>query len=1129
MKLARSVLVLGLLAALSAPAHAATTKKFGLVFADQGSCVSSLDATGALVLDDIGSSGNDGVHMQCLHMDGMSLSLDGATSPQDAGVSQTFTYRWALTSRPAGSNASLSLVRTPTRLVVSSDLSDFASPASVHCVLSRGGQFVADVPGTYVVQLRATDALGNVSEPRLSVARTRHSATLLPSNRMHASVSFPSMVTVELADGSTMDCDDLDFTCAIGDRDKDCDGVSCDFRVSAPAGSSFTHVRCSDGSCRALDHDVTLSGGTTLVAAQKGKEKWIELQGWDWEIEAESSMQIRNDRVLSLGDALSRPSSGGSGAVAMQFSPPSLTFDPAVDAGRGEVMTIFGRSSSCASAACPATDVRATVTLTVTGSNFFVRSDHSQAGAVAESCIVLSHGAEVARGLMPAGGVLMHEPPGGSAACKVKGAGIRAGYDVKSIKTALAQTHAGPADREAGSGGDLSPRLRIGCVPCAFSFTSNRVFVVGGADVQGDEIVCFGDVPNDGRVVELSSLTCTQVRSLHRSGPPSNVPVLAMSNDQSDVVIADMPAASAPALSSKNTFIDVPFTFHRTDNTGVRGYSVTFSISPELLSSCSSSGSTSPVCVTEGSYLGNVAPTQFFVTDNGGGSFTVDCSIFGPVCGAQGDGNLFSLRLSAAAPVSSDHGVVSVDDVVVRDCLNHPVPGVPGGVSIVPIDFIPPGQLPLLTASQQKFNNGPRQTTSVQLSWPDVEAGASVQVFVQGFGNYPSYAHGATPGAVPPVPVSRADAVQKRWLPANFRLQAGADGSLSRLYDPASRDFLYFCAFVVDDADNESAVSNMTPGTLDYHLGDVSDGVATCTGDDHVTLADVSFLGSHYGQAAPPSSSYSCLDVGPTSDFSVDAMPTTDGRVNFEELMVFSMNFSVVSAPQLRSHPSAMAVNAARVNTPALPPVGSTFDLPLVFDGAGDALGVSMKLDYNHDVLEPVGVANGALLDQQDRAGVVFSSEPGDVDVALLGSGTGISGSGEVARVTFRVKASGDPALAIKSVVARDAQNKPVTIAGVDGAGIAVATGLGFSYPNPFAASTAIRMSLRQDGDVKLAVYDIAGRRVRVLLSGSQPAGARTVTWDGRDDGGLRMAPGAYVVRMEMANHRESRTVRLVR
>jgi flagellar hook assembly protein FlgD len=50
-----------------------------------------------------------------------------------------------------------------------------------------------------------------------------------------------------------------------------------------------------------------------------------------------------------------------------------------------------------------------------------------------------------------------------------------------------------------------------------------------------------------------------------------------------------------------------------------------------------------------------------------------------------------------------------------------------------------------------------------------------------------------------------------------------------------------------------------------------------------------------------------------------------------------------------------------------------------------------------------------------------------------------------------------------------------------------------------------------------------------MLLSGSQPAGARTVTWDGRDDSGVRMAPGAYVVRMEMANRRESRTVRLVR
>jgi flagellar hook assembly protein FlgD len=37
------------------------------------------------------------------------------------------------------------------------------------------------------------------------------------------------------------------------------------------------------------------------------------------------------------------------------------------------------------------------------------------------------------------------------------------------------------------------------------------------------------------------------------------------------------------------------------------------------------------------------------------------------------------------------------------------------------------------------------------------------------------------------------------------------------------------------------------------------------------------------------------------------------------------------------------------------------------------------------------------------------------------------------------------------------------------------------------------------------------------------------VTWDGRDDNGVRMAPGAYLVRLEAGTLRETRPVRLVR
>jgi hypothetical protein len=79
--------------------------------------------------------------------------------------------------------------------------------------------------------------------------------------------------------------------------------------------------------------------------------------------------------------------------------------------------------------------------------------------------------------------------------------------------------------------------------------------------------------------------------------------------------------------------------------------------------------------------------------------------------------------------------------------------------------------------------------------------------------------------------------------------------------------------------------------------------------------------------------------------------------------------------------------------------------------------------------------------------------------------------------------------------------------------------------PNPFNPATALRYALPTAGSARLAVYDVAGRRVRTLLEGSLPAGAGEATWDGRDDSGRGLAPGTYFARLELAG--TGRTVRL--
>ena len=62
-----------------------------------------------------------------------------------------------------------------------------------------------------------------------------------------------------------------------------------------------------------------------------------------------------------------------------------------------------------------------------------------------------------------------------------------------------------------------------------------------------------------------------------------------------------------------------------------------------------------------------------------------------------------------------------------------------------------------------------------------------------------------------------------------------------------------------------------------------------------------------------------------------------------------------------------------------------------------------------------------------------------------------------------------------------------------------------------------------------MRVFDVAGRTVRTLLRGVQPAGERVLAWDGRDDGGSPLSAGVYLLRLDAAGHSETRSVRLVK
>ena len=50
---------------------------------------------------------------------------------------------------------------------------------------------------------------------------------------------------------------------------------------------------------------------------------------------------------------------------------------------------------------------------------------------------------------------------------------------------------------------------------------------------------------------------------------------------------------------------------------------------------------------------------------------------------------------------------------------------------------------------------------------------------------------------------------------------------------------------------------------------------------------------------------------------------------------------------------------------------------------------------------------------------------------------------------------------------------------------------------------------------VTIAIYDVRGRRVRLLLDDPEAPGAAGAVWDGADDAGRPAPPGLYVVGLD--------------
>jgi hypothetical protein len=83
------------------------------------------------------------------------------------------------------------------------------------------------------------------------------------------------------------------------------------------------------------------------------------------------------------------------------------------------------------------------------------------------------------------------------------------------------------------------------------------------------------------------------------------------------------------------------------------------------------------------------------------------------------------------------------------------------------------------------------------------------------------------------------------------------------------------------------------------------------------------------------------------------------------------------------------------------------------------------------------------------------------------------------------------------------------------------------NFPNPFNPSTTIRYGIPREEALTLAIYNILGQQVAVLLNGERKAaGYHRVIWDGRNEFGHKMASGIYLY--ELRSGGESRIQKMI-
>ena len=196
-----------------------------------------------------------------------------------------------------------------------------------------------------------------------------------------------------------------------------------------------------------------------------------------------------------------------------------------------------------------------------------------------------------------------------------------------------------------------------------------------------------------------------------------------------------------------------------------------------------------------------------------------------------------------------------------------------------------------------------------------------------------------------------------------------------------------------------------------------------------------------------------------------------------------------------------------------------------------DVAGVQFEFSYNPDEIQSI---IPELTDRTKDLSLFFSASNGILKIGIIDlAGKHLIPAGDGPLVKLSITGSDLGSLELQKAILVDEKATPFEVIILPKEESPATRPRGFAllqnYPNPFNPETEISYSLPEHSQVRLAIYNLMGQKVRILVDEYQAAGHKTVHWDGTDEDGNKVASGIYFYRIKAGKYAETKKMILMK